>query len=716
MAFTAARSKRSQRMSLSFTPVALAALAATSALAQEATLPAVVVTSPANRANVSGFGEVSLSQLPMQASVISASTLVDRDVQRLADVVSLKASVSDAYNAAGYWDMIAIRGFALDNRHNFKRDGLPINAETLLPLDNKERVEILEGLSGMQAGLSAPGGLVNLVVKRPDTQVRSVTLGWEQSGSVLAAADLSQRFGPEQSPQAFGLRLNVAYQHLDPQLRSASGKRHLFALAGDWRLSPDTLIEAEVESSRRSQPSQPGFSLLGSTLPDAQNIDPRINLNNQPWSLPVVMTGNTGSLRVSQALTGGWKFVGHYAHQELRSDDRLAYPFGCDAEGNYDRYCSNGSFDFYPFRSDGEHRRNDALQLSLDGQVQTGPVQHHLNLGWLHSAFSLHTNPRLDDGYYPPIGQGTIDGTTMIALPDVGNIANTNRTERSNELFVRDRARLAANWTAWLGLRATHMTQTSIRTDGSRAVAYAQDFATPWLALSHDLAAGRQLYASWGQGIETAFTPNKSAYGTAAGQPLPAVRSHQWEVGYKAKYDNDKLAWNTAYFNIHQPYVFDSGSTVTIDGQQRRQGLQTDLAWSLQRWRLEASAMLLDAELHGTSLYDGNRPTNVPERTLKAQATYRAPTLDGLQLSAALVHEGGRMVLPDNSVSIPGWTRLDLGLRHEQRLAGTTLTWRAGLYNATDKRAWRESPYQYGHAYLYPLAPRTWRVSLQTDL
>lgn len=715
MAFTAARSKRCTRMRipLSFTPVALATLAATHVMAQEATLPAVVVNSPANRANVSGFGEVPLSQLPMQASVISASTLADRDVQRLADVVSLKASVSDAYNAAGYWDMLSIRGFALDNRHNFKRDGLPINAETLLPLDNKERVEILEGLSGMQAGLSAPGGLVNLVVKRPDTNLRSVTLGWEQSGSVLAAADISQRFGDQ---QAFGVRMNVAYQHLDPQLRSATGKRHLFALAGDWRLSADTLIEAEVESSRRSQPSQPGFSLLGSTLPDANSIDPRINLNNQPWSLPVVMAGNTGSLRVSQALTGGWKFVGHYAHQALRSDDRLAYPFGCDAEGNYDRYCSNGTFDFYPFRSDGEHRRNDALQLSLDGQVKTGPVQHHLNLGWLSNYYSLHTNPRLDDGYYPPIGQGTIDGNTVVTLPDVGNIANTNRTERSNELFVRDRARLSTHWTAWLGLRATHMTQTSIRTDGSRAVAYSQDFATPFVALSHELAAGRQLYASWGQGIETAFTPNKSAYGTAAGQPLPAVRSHQWEVGYKAKYDNDRLAWNTAYFNIHQPYVFDSGSTVTIDGQQRRQGLQTDLAWSLQRWRLEASAMLLDAELHGTSLYDGHRPTNVPERTLKAQATYRVPALDGLQLNAALVHEGGRMVLPDNSVSIPAWTRLDLGLRHEQRLAGTTLTWRAGVINVTDKRAWRESPYQYGHAYLYPLAPRTWRVSLQADL
>lgn len=709
MAFIAARSKRFKRLSLSLTPAALAALTATSTPAQEATLPAVVVTSPANRANVSGFGDTPLSQLPLQASVISARQLADRNVSRLADVVSLKASVSDAYNAGGYWDMLAIRGFALDNRHNFKRDGLPINAETLLPLDNKERVEILEGLSGMQAGLSAPGGLVNLVVKRPDTSLRSALLGWEQSGSVIGTVDLSQRFGVGET---FGLRLNVAYQHLDPQLRSATGERHLVALAGDWRLSPDTLVEAELESSRRSQPSQPGFSLLGSTLPSTSSIDPRVNLNNQPWSLPVVMSGNTGSLRVSQKLDANWRLVGHYAHQALRSDDRLAYPFGCDAEGNYDRYCSNGSFDYYPFRSDGEHRRTDALQVSLDGQVNTGALQHQLNLGWLSSSFSLHSNPQADDGYYPPVGQGTIDGNTFFTLPSVPDKPNTTRTERSNELFLRDHLRLDARWSAWLGLRYSRITQTSVRTDGSRPTDYTQDLATPWLALSRELAAGQLVYASWGQGIESAVTPNKSAYGATAGQPLAAVRSHQWELGYKARYLDDKLVWNSSYFNIHQPYVNDTGSSFSIDGQQRRQGLQGELNWSLQRWKLDASAMLLKASLTSSGL----RPTNVPERTLKAQAAYRVPALEGLQVMAGLVHEGNRMVLPDNSLSIPSWTRLDLGLRQEQRIAGATLTWRLGLDNATDKRAWRESPYQYGHAYLYPLAPRTWRLSLQTDL
>jgi iron complex outermembrane receptor protein len=77
-----------------------------------------------------------------------------------------------------------------------------------------------------------------------------------------------------------------------------------------------------------------------------------------------------------------------------------------------------------------------------------------------------------------------------------------------------------------------------------------------------------------------------------------------------------------------------------------------------------------------------------------------------------VANEGARFILPDNSASIPSWTRLDLAARLVQRLSASTLTWRLGVDNATDRRAWRESPFQFGHVYLYPLAPRTWRASL----
>ena len=149
----------------------------------------------------------------------------------------------------------------------------------------------------MQAGTSAPGGLVDLVVKRPlDAPLSSAFVEWRERGSVLGAVDLSRRFGTD---NAFGLRLNAAAEHIDPKVRDARGHRNLLALAGDWRVAKGTLLEAEVETSRRSQPSVPGFSLLGDVLPSVP--DPRLNLNNQPWSEPVVFDATTASLRLTQA-------------------------------------------------------------------------------------------------------------------------------------------------------------------------------------------------------------------------------------------------------------------------------------------------------------------------------------------------------------------------------------------------------------------------------
>src|SRR5262249_42758620 len=145
---------------------------------------------------VGGWGDIPLRRLPIQGSVLGADELVDRGATRLADLTRASAAVSDAYNSEGYIDYLTVRGFILDNRYNYRRDGLPINAETSLPLDNKERIELLEGLSGVQAGTSAPGGLVNLVVKRPTAgTLRSVGVELRQQGTVAAAADFSQRFG-----------------------------------------------------------------------------------------------------------------------------------------------------------------------------------------------------------------------------------------------------------------------------------------------------------------------------------------------------------------------------------------------------------------------------------------------------------------------------------------------------------------------------------------
>ncbi|CAN5703336.1 TonB-dependent receptor [soil metagenome] len=717
------------------TPVAAAAMAAsllamTTAHAQQtpappspaASTPSTTLTpisvtglaSPA--ASVAGFGSLPLAEMPIQATIYSASQLKDDGVRRLSDITRLDPSVSDSYNSEGYWDQLAIRGYTLDQRNNYRRDGMPINAQTSIPLDNKSRLEVLKGISGIQAGTSAPGGLVNYVVKRPtDAPVRSVELGFQQRGSLLGAVDISQRFG---ASDAFGLRVNAAYEKLSPQVRDLDGHRNLLAVAGDWRLAPGTLIEAEFETSERKQPSQPGFSLLGNGLPAPG--DPRINLNNLPWSQPNVMNANTGSLRLQQRITADWQFTAHYATQRLRSDDRLAYPFGCSAEGNFDRYCSDGTFDVYDFRSDGERRTTNALDLSVTGKLQLAGAKHELTTGVMRSKLRERYN-QYANNY---VGSGNIEGTAVLPADPSLVYANTDRDERSTEFYVRDVAQWTERFSTWLGVRHTRIDRSQVATDGTAASSYEQSFTTPWLAATYAIVPGQIVYASWGQGIESQVAPALPQYANS-GSALPSLKSRQFEVGFKG--GSDRIDWSAAYFDITRPMTSDIGTCDPAvpgscireaDGSDDHCGVEASLGYEGPAWGLRGGVQALRARREGSSTasLNGLRSVNVPELSLKLQARYNVAQVPNLALLAGMSYDGNRMAITDNSVSIPSLTRFDLGLRYVQRTSSNKLTWRAGVDNLFDKRAWRESPIQFGHVYLYPLAPRTFRASVTVDL
>jgi iron complex outermembrane receptor protein len=689
----------------------LCAVAMAAEPVQQVTVTGRIIGSPLQ---LGGFGDVPLAESPFAASLITASQLADAGARGISDLTKLDAAISDAYNAEGYWQSLTVRGFVIDNRFNDRRDGLPVNAEAVIPLDNKSGVELLKGTTGIQAGTSAPGGLVNLVVKRPTRNLRTAAIEWSESGNVGGGVDISQRFGTD---EAFGLRVNAAYDHLDPQVRKAKGERHLLAVAGDWRIGTDTLLEAEAEHSRQSQPSVPGFSLLGSTLPDANSIDPRINLNNQPWSLPVVFKANTGSLRLQQRLNDEWRFTAHATAQRLVNDDRVAFPFGCSAADVYDRYCSDGSVDLYDFRSENEHRDSDAVDLALHGALRTGGVSHQLSAGVLFTRFQS----RFQRQAYNWAGVGTIDGSTQVpAAPELTD-ENTNRDERSTEFYLRDAIELSSQWSLWAGLRHTRLARESVRTDGSRATSYDQQVTTPWLALAHRITPKTMVYASWGQGIESAVVPNRSYYNNA-GEALPALKSRQVELGLK--HEGDSIDASAALFDIDRPQVAEESCSTEapctghIDGSARHRGAEAMLSWHSGPWQVHGTGMWLDAKRRGAqdASVNGLRPTNVAARTLRLQVEHDLGALPGLHLLGSVVHEGDRMVLPDNSLRIPAWTRLDLLARYEHTLGGTQLTWRVGVDNATNQRAWKEAPYQYGHAYLFPMAPRTWRVALQAAI
>jgi len=685
---------------------------------QEQMLKPVTVTGQAfpPAADVTGFGDVPLKDLPISAGVVDSRMIEQSGARRLADLTRFDPSLTDAYDAPGYWDIISVRGYTLDNDYNFRREGLPINAETPIPLENKERVEILRGTSGMQAGISAPGGLVNYVVKRPtDVDLRTVRFEYTQRASFLAAADLGGRAGAD---GAFGYRINVAEEQLRPMIHDLDGHRSLAAFAGDFRLPNGGLLEGEFEWSRKVQPSQVGYSLLGNVLPSVP--DPRGNLNNQPWTPPTRFDALTGSLRYSQPIARDWKLVLQAGTQHLKNDDYTAFPFGCSAEGNYDRYCSDGTFDYYDYRSIGEKRRQNALQAELKGGLDTGGIRHDLAFGVLRTV----ARETLPDNAYNFVGTGNVDGTAVVPPdPTVNPGTGTTRDERSVELSARDAIHWNSRLSTWLGVRFTRLNKVNV--EGGSGPGYRQSITTPWVALGYKLTNDALAYASWGEGVESSVVPNNAAVYTNAGAVLPALKSKQAEVGFKGA--SHAWTWQVDAFDIRRPMTnldacdFNGSSiagglcTGGFDGIAHHRGIEAALQWTGTQWRAGATAMLLRARREGsveTPALNGMRPTNVPAVTTRAWAAWKVPQVQGFELQGSLVHEGNRAILADESFMLPAWTRFDAALRYDRQIGNAVTTWIAGIDNVTNRRYWRESPFQFSHVYLYPGAPRTVRLSV----
>ncbi len=687
-----------------------------------ATLPTVTVrpgvtTDPVS---VTGFGDETPDRTPISATVISAQAVADAQARRVSDLIQLDASASDAYNAIGYWDYVSIRGFVLDNGYNHRRDGLPISAETALPLENRESIELLKGTTGIQAGTSAPGGLLNHVIKRPTAiPLRKIRTELNQAGNLLTHVDLGGRFGEDKE---FGYRLNLAAERMRTPTPGTRGDRELAALALDWRLRPGSLLEVEMERSRRSQPGVPGLSLTGNALP-APN--PFTNINTQPWSQPGLMQGLTGSVRYTQSLNADWSWTAQASSQNLKANDFLAYPYGCfdGGSGTYyaDRYCPNGDFDLYDYRSLNERRTTQAAEWRIKGQTQLGSTRHHLQAGVMHSRYTERGQPQADNN--ASVGTGNI--YTLPALPPDATFADpyTLRNERSTEWFAYDRIEWNRQLSTWVGLRHSRIDRDSIRTDGSRATAYQQGFNAPWLALAWQWAPTTMVYASTGQGVESVVAPGRSRY-TNANQALDPLKSRQWEMGFKQSMDNGQ--WGAALFSITRPSYGDAGTcdvanscTLRRDGDVRHQGLELTASQSWGPWNLSGSAMWLNAVRRNGTIdptLNGKTPTNVPDFVLRVNASVAIASVPGLSVQAGLSHEGGRSVVPDGSVQLPAWTRVDAGLVYRVNTGpGQTKTWRLGIKNLANRRYFQESPYQYSHVYLFPAAPRSVSVGYEAD-
>ncbi len=689
----------------------------------QTTLPTVSVTAPKVNIDGSLLPGSNAFESPLSVNSLSAQQLRIQGVNSLSTVIKNDAAASDSYNTLGYIESLSLRGFLLDNRFNFRRDGLPVSNHVPLVMENKQRIEILKGTSGSIAGVSAPGGLVNWVVKQP-TDIPSTQINAEVSerGSTLLSVDFGGRLVDNQ----LGYRINASVGQRKPFADNAPGDKQFLSGSFDWRFNAAHSFAIESEVLKSKQISVPGFALLdsnrdgvGDQLPAVPSS--KVNLNNQSWALPFVSASQTGSIRYQFQGTDQFQAGVRFGWQHIKTQDRIAFPDGCSSDTTYvyPGICANGDVDVYDFRSNNERRNTRSADAYVRGQWIGSNTKHQWRLGFLNSAYKETFEPKQAYNFV-----GTSNIYAPISLPSDAseNDLNTNSRVKTQELSLSD-AITIGQWQAWLGLRHTRLAAQSTRTDGSRAVSYSQNFTTPWAAVSYYIAADQLIYLSLGKGIETEFVPNRPKLFRNYGQALPTLVSQQWELGWRQKLAQGSV--HAALFSIRKPY---SGDVFANDGVEqairvagarvaRHRGVE--LAWQqalTSQWEFDANIALLDArQIKTADNTDVNKRTvNVSPVQARVNALWKLAPQWSLLNSVSF--RSSKPVTRDNSVSLPSAAQWDSLISWTiQETATHEWTARAGISNVLNNTYWKDAPTQpWGGIYLFAAEPRAFRLLLST--
>jgi iron complex outermembrane recepter protein len=695
---------------------------------QPAPLPRVEVTAttPATgndpTPDLSDFGGESLRNLPLSVEAIDAATLTQRGASSLSQAVALQPAVSDAYNTIGYIESLSVRGFLLNNTLNYRRSGLAASNHAPLAVENVERIELLKGVSGMVAGSSAPGGIVNYVIKRPMAQpLMQVNTELSERGSVLAHLDYNARV----LNNTVGLRLNAAAQERKPQPRDAEGNRALLALALDYTPTTRTYVLAQAEWHRVKQVSVPGFGLLdvdgdgtAETVPPP--LDPRINLNSQPWTQPFESDARTLTLRAEHAFNDTWRASFKAQLQRIHTDDRLAFPDGCSNGPAYvyPGFCGNYDVDVYDFRSDDERRTSRSSEASLTGKLSAGAWRISPSMGLRTLRYSERA-PQFQAynyvGFTNPFAPQVLQPNDTRAEP------NTLRDTAVDEAFANTSIAHGA-LIGWLGLRSSRIRNASVRTDGSRAVDVQDNATQPWLGASWRTAQDTLLYASFSKGTELEAVPNRSDLFTNAGDALPPMHSKQIELGWRQTFGAGSAS--VAVFDITRDVPEDvaqnanTSLSTRITGSKRAQhrGVEASLNMQLARtWQLDVALALINARIDqaADASVVGKRTPNVPRASGNLALTWQPQQRWLTTFTNTLRAAGRKPVTADNTVQLPATWQWDMDAQWVLPQWGKNILVRAGIDNVTNRRYWREAPTQsWGGIYLLPAMPRSFRVGV----
>ncbi|NIF29856.1 TonB-dependent siderophore receptor [Pantoea sp. Tr-811] len=660
----------------------------------------------AREAAVGGFQAAPLLDTPASVSVFSQALLQDRQVRQLSEVLHSDASVGESYAPIGYYENFNVRGFELNAASSYRINGQTIAGEQNVALENKQQVELLKGLAGLQSGVSAPGGLINYVTKRA-ADVRSISVATNAQGERYLATDLGGWFGSERQ---FGVRVNLAHEDIRSYVDHADGKRDFASLAFDWQINPNATLQLDAEYQHREQRSVPGYQLLGgSELP--HGIDPHDRLAYQQWAKPVQNDSLNLGGRFAYRFNDNWTGTLSASRSQVVIDDYSSFAWG--SEGGWQSHFSpQGDYDIYDFRSPDDTRRTDEAQAMLEGHFDALGVGHALTVGTSAQRRTLDQRPY----YNALVGSGNIYTGAPAVDPSDDPVGASQRRLDSRQygLFASDRITFNEQWQSVIGAREIRLDERTWDEDGNAGRHTRQYQLLPNAALIYKPRPDTTLYASYAKGLSAGGTA--PWYANNAAEILAPTLSHQLELGIKQ--DWQRMSFSAALFQLRQAYQYarpegDGSFSYVQQGQQKNIGLELGASgWVTSNLQLQASAAAIRARVHnsGTEAYEGHQAINVPRLRAALQADYSLP-VPGLALLGGARYSASKYASQAGNVQVGGYTVFDVGSRYRTQIGGYDTVLRLTVDNVFDKRYWRDVGDYLGDNYLFQGAPRTARLS-----
>ncbi|NQZ24027.1 MAG: TonB-dependent siderophore receptor [Colwellia sp.] len=613
---------------------------------------------------------VSLLNTPQSVTVIPTEVMDDQLVVTLGEALRNDASVSIGRVTTDR-ERFSLRGFTLEESTNLLKNGHQHFSKYRLPMALIDNVEVLKGPSSLLYGQSTPGGLINLVTKKPSfDSFTEISVKGDENGSLRLGLDIGGSFNEEKTMRYRAILEKEDNKNWREYQDGTEQESDFFvgSLMTDFDVNDDLTLSFHFDSSDEVAGQDSGA--LVDDNGDVVGGDDLIW--DMPWTKIDAQSQNYGA-DVRYQLNENWQLEAGYNNQH---NERERWESKPQTQDDFDP--ETGIYENKPYDKL-EDWQQKAFYFDFVGSVDFAGLSHDLLVGGNYLKHEYTSLKVKGDKQEANLNEGTIIPRQEL---DYADAKAKDESYKYYGVFGQDLITVNDQWQVLLGVRFDK--QEKADADNSSVL--------PKFGVIYHPNENASLYANYSESFEPQgdVTDDEDAN---FGLELDPVKGIMVEVGAKWELFSGKLRLNAAAFDIKRKNIVlevnlendaEFEMITTQGGIQRHKGLEIGVIGEInENLSLITSAMYLDAKYDAHNEYQGNRPEDVPELTASVWLKYSISENAALNLGA--FYEGDRYADAKNSLKKSGYTRFDAGFSYALPMAGNDLLVRLNIENMFDK-------------------------------